>query len=148
MELYIEALRGLRYLHSNGFVHGDLKPTNIGINWKAAIILDVGSMIEVQPKGFIKSDPGCRGTIGFLAPEYEMGRYNEAVDVWSMGIILFMLTEGHHPWPLSKNPWRLENSHNQPQFHESYERSLRRLENDGTPKLLQGEALEFYTGIY
>ena len=48
------------------------------------------------------------GTPAFLAPEViELGRtgegYTRAVDVWSLGCILYVMLSGKHPFPLDRN---------------------------------------------
>jgi serine/threonine protein kinase len=140
MDLYIDALEGINFLHSHGYIHGDVKPQNIGINSKAAVILDMGGAAEFSSGDYITSSPGTRGSIGYLAPEYEMGRYNQAVDMWSMGVILFMLIEGHHPWAFSQNPWRPGNERLRPAFHIKYIESTNEIYNGSTLKLLKSRS--------
>ena len=122
------ALRGLKVLHDKSFLHRDLKPANIGFfdkKWQS-VILDVGSCRHVPKGEFLESTPGSIGTIGYLAPETEMGKYDHSVDIWAMGIILFELTYGYHPWKLAINPWRAgkENEKLRPGFERSYQEAV------------------------
>ena len=42
---------------------------------------------------------GKTGTVAYMAPEMLTGgAYNEAIDVWSLGVILFILLGGYHPF--------------------------------------------------
>lgn len=112
MALFRETLLGVEFLHSHKWIHGDLKPENIGIrslNPPQIVLLDLGSAIKIPSSGKIKPTPGCGGTVNYLASEREMDDYDEAVDIWSLGIVGFQLLHEHHPWRLAKNPWRREN---------------------------------------
>jgi len=131
MKLFLDALMGVEFLHSHRWLHGDLKPANIGIIGSRAILLDIDSAIQLGPGEVLKATPGRGGTVGYLAPEREMQSYGLEADVWSMGIIGFQLACGHHPWVLNVNPWR-HGSHfeeERPLFESHYEIVMRRLQN-------------------
>ncbi len=103
-------LDGLRYLHSVGITHRDLKPQNIlyyhpGADSKI-IITDFGlsTMCDSSrsPANYLmKTD--C-GTIEYMAPEViTRALYTNAVDMWSMGVITYIVLSGRLPFPLSGN---------------------------------------------
>lgn len=84
----------LRYLHRHGFLHLDLKPSNIIITAQQAKLIDLS--IAGRP------GPGRRGvgTPSYMAPEQVAGgSLSEATDVWGLGIVLFELATGQHPLP-------------------------------------------------
>lgn len=132
MQLFHDALKGLHFLHSHGWLHGDIKPANIGIIGARAVLLDIGTAIQLRPHALVPPTPGGGGTIWYLAPEREMQHYNYLVDVWSMGVIGYELTYGYHPWKLSKNPWRPGKEHEslRPVFHAKYREASHRLDRD------------------
>ncbi|KAI9682560.1 MAG: hypothetical protein M1822_006858 [Bathelium mastoideum] len=124
VNFFRDALQGVYFLHSHNWIHRDLKPANIGLSKSGATLLDFSDAVELQSRGFIEPTPGGHGTIGYLAPEYEIQNYNCLVDVWSIGIVGFQLFYGYHPWVLKENPWRDDKRHLQNDFNEMYRRAM------------------------
>ena len=59
-------------------------------------IADFGTSVLIQePNEMLKSKVG---TPFYIAPEVLSGRYNEKCDVWSAGVILFILLVGYPPF--------------------------------------------------
>jgi hypothetical protein len=139
--LFIDALRGVRFLHSQGWAHRDLKPQNIGWRDSRAVILDMGGAVRLLPNQYVRSEPGTKGTIPYLAPELEMGNYDRRIDTWSMGVILFELVYGHHPWKFFQNPWRPGHEHLRNIFHREYNKSIEKIRRETDPKLIQGKSV-------
>ncbi|XVF51561.1 hypothetical protein PTKIN_Ptkin04bG0194700 [Pterospermum kingtungense] len=89
----------VKYCHDNGIVHRDLKPENILLVTKSS-----SSPIKLADFGlaaYIKQGNSLRGTVGspfYIAPEVLTGVYNEAADVWSAGVILYILLSGMPPF--------------------------------------------------
>lgn len=80
----------MKYVHEAGIIHRDLKPSNILLDSKKHVkICDFGIMTINSDESHTKGI----GTSGFMAPEIEQGRkdYNEKVDVFSFGKILYYL---------------------------------------------------------
>ncbi|KAJ9462302.1 hypothetical protein DIPPA_09830, partial [Diplonema papillatum] len=93
-------VRGLEYLHSRGIVHRDLKPSNIVLSnadeWGTAKITDFGFARVV---GQDRNLTSTTGTHSFMAPEVMAGQvYGIAVDMWSLGVLLFYLLTGNLPF--------------------------------------------------
>mmetsp|Transcript_19920 Transcript_19920/g.28025 ORF Transcript_19920/g.28025 Transcript_19920/m.28025 type:complete len:333 (-) Transcript_19920:202-1200(-) len=92
----------LQYLHSIGIVHRDLKPENlIYANRDANSVIkitDFGLAKLKSPKSDNMMETAC-GTPGYVAPEVlKKQKYNNAVDVWSLGVILYILLCGFPPF--------------------------------------------------
>lgn len=108
--LFVQTLLGLSALHDCGWIHRDLKPTNLGVvelgERPFAIIMDEGQAIRQTPGGHTPCVRHC-GTVGYLAPELENGAfastYGKEVDIWSMGVVAYFLLVGEIPWSCQYN---------------------------------------------
>ena len=143
MQLFFDALCAVRFLHSHGWLHGDIKPANIGIDGNKAVLLDLGSAIHLSPGNKEPPIPGRGGTIWYLAPERELHSYDKLVDMWAMGVIGYELSYGYHPLKLKYNPWRRGSQYEQlrPDFQRMYAEAMRHLrrsevDEDGAPSSL------------
>ena len=90
----------MRYLHSFGIVHRDLKLENIMMNNQtdSAIpkIVDFGLSKIIGPKQ-TATEPF--GTLGYVAPEVlKKQPYSFSCDVWGIGCILYALLSGALPF--------------------------------------------------
>ena len=94
-------LQGIEYLSQNGVIHRDLKPENIMFknsnDLNSLVICDLGIAGELK-NIFSFIEDKC-GTLTFMAPEILMDRpYDNLVDIWSAGIIMYILESGGcHP---------------------------------------------------
>jgi calcium/calmodulin-dependent protein kinase I len=91
-------LESVAYLHDLGIVHRDLKPENIlcGEELEDLKIADFGLSKMVLPKE--RMDSAC-GTLSYVAPEVlTMTGYGKEADLWSVGVIMFLLLCGKLPF--------------------------------------------------
>jgi len=93
-----EVLQGLKYLHSMHRIHRDIKSDNVLLGTKGEIKLaDFGFAAQMTKDRRTRST--LIGTPYWMAPELISGSENgEGVDVWSLGIVLYELLEGHPPY--------------------------------------------------
>ncbi|KAJ0100458.1 hypothetical protein Patl1_20051 [Pistacia atlantica] len=97
--LFRHLMQVVLYCHEIGVVHRDLKPENILLATKAS-----SSPIKLADFGlatYIKPGQSLHGTVGspfYIAPEVLTGGYNQAADVWSAGVILYILLSGMPPF--------------------------------------------------
>lgn len=72
---FVEALRGVEFLHSHGWVHGDLKPQIIGISDHPtrAVLLDLGSAYQPGGNAELFGQPQSiqGGSVLYMPPEIE-----------------------------------------------------------------------------
>lgn len=113
--LYFQQLiSGVSFMHSKGVAHRDLKPENILLSESGILkIADFGMATMFEYKGARKQSSTMCGSPPYIAPEVlhcarqrerrapssEQTKYSaDLVDIWSCGVILFVLLVGNTPW--------------------------------------------------
>lgn len=94
-EYFFQILNGVNYLHKNHIVHRDLKPENIVFDGKVLKIIDFGTS---KMHDNAKNMKRCHGTPYYIAPEILKGSYDQKCDVWSCGVILYIMLSGYPPF--------------------------------------------------
>lgn len=93
-------LSALQHCHSENIVHRDIKPENILFDQNKNIVLvDFG--LAKQTKAVMDV---VAGTPYFMAPEVIDGKYQERCDIWSLGVVLYMLVSGTLPFNGTSKP--------------------------------------------
>jgi serine/threonine protein kinase len=88
-QLGLQLGSAIRYLHRNGFLHLDLKPSNVVADGGRAKVIDLSL---ARPPG---PAPAGIGTWCYLAPEQARGgELDAAADVWGIGVVLFEAATG------------------------------------------------------
>ena len=85
----------LAALHEAGYMHGDIKPSNVGFTSDGSPkLLDFGLARETSDAAATRG-----GTVRYLSPEVLSGRpADEADDVWSLCVMLHEIVSGEHPF--------------------------------------------------
>ncbi|CAI4038913.1 hypothetical protein SMKI_06G2650 [Saccharomyces mikatae IFO 1815] len=111
-EISRQILTAVKYIHSMGISHRDLKPDNILIEQDDPVLVKITDfgLAKVQGNGsFMKTF--C-GTLAYVAPEVIRGKdssaspdeyeerneYSSLVDMWSMGCLVYVILTGHLPF--------------------------------------------------
>ncbi|CAG9314539.1 unnamed protein product [Blepharisma stoltei] len=90
---------GVAYLHQNQICHRNIKPENILMhedeNGSYIKLSHFGSALQFEKNKQIK---GIHGSSYYISPEVLGGTYNENCDLWSCGVILYILLAGYPPF--------------------------------------------------
>jgi len=149
---------GIAYCHQNSICHRDLKPENYLLDTASGgaslKLIDFGLACRFEQG---KPMTSMVGTIEYTAPEVFLhGEYTEKRDVWSMGIVMFMLSTLRTPYSTAQQStlvWHISNCRLDMQWLDTrtYSSSLKKLicsmlngsglERPGAKELLRDPAL-------
>jgi len=94
-----QIISAVLYLHKHGFIHRDLKPENIIFETKdpksKIKVIDFGTSCSFEKGNKLKKK---LGTPYYIAPEVLKRNYDEKCDVWSSGVIMYILLCGYPPF--------------------------------------------------
>lgn len=94
-----QVMNAVLYCHSNGIVHRDIKSDNILFlenNIDSPIkLIDFGISLKFEKNTKLKDKTG---TVLYIAPEVLQGSYDEKCDIWSCGVLMYMMLSGVPPF--------------------------------------------------
>ncbi|MBX3268812.1 MAG: serine/threonine protein kinase [Sandaracinaceae bacterium] len=87
-------------------VHRDLNPANVMVSYDGAVKLIDFGIAKAATKVYETRAGVIKGTYGYIAPEQLVGttRVDRRADVFAMGILLYEMVVGHHPYDVSDEP--------------------------------------------
>ncbi|KAL8848798.1 MAG: hypothetical protein Q9221_006176 [Calogaya cf. arnoldii] len=112
--VFVQLFQGIKYLHERNIVHRDIKPENILLADKnlSVKLADFGLAKIIGEQSFTTT---LCGTPSYVAPEIlensRHRKYTRAVDVWSLGVVLYICLCGFPPFSdelySAENPYNL-----------------------------------------
>ena len=94
--IFKQMMSAINYCHKNGIVHRDLKPENLlylNKDKNSPIkVIDFGMSKRFDSKHFMSEKVG---TAYYISPEVLNGKYDEKCDIWSAGVILYIIICGY-----------------------------------------------------
>jgi serine/threonine protein kinase len=96
VEITCGILAGLGHLHSKLIIHRDLKPENILLQGETPRLADFGIARVIKSNSLSTI---AAGTPMYMSPEAFCGKRNVQTDLWSVGIIFYLLLTGYAPFP-------------------------------------------------
>jgi len=111
----IQAFHAIEHMHDGGLVHRDIKPENLLLSDKSN-----SATIKLADFGFAATCAGptalsdLLGTPEYMAPELVAlrdveGGYGKPVDIWALGVVLYILLSGIHPFQIEDEEQMLNN---------------------------------------
>jgi len=98
--MFSQLLGAISHVHENGYIHRDLKPDNVLLSSLDPIVL------KLTDFGLTRNADSATSAVGsqiYSAPEVFTGKYGQAVDMWSLGCILYALFNGNPPFYDAEN---------------------------------------------
>lgn len=102
VELIVQMLNALVYLHRRGITHRDLKPANVLVVGGQIKLLDFGLSVMHERTSQQDLATQTAGTLAYMAPEILMGEPGAApADLYAVGVMSYELFAGRHPFDTS-----------------------------------------------
>lgn len=100
INLLVQLLQAIAYLHRRGIIHRDLKPGNVLVVDGYVKVLDFG--LSIAEDTVSVGDNVLVGTPAYIAPEVLLGEpAREPADLYAVGVIAYEMLTGHHPFDTS-----------------------------------------------
>ncbi len=95
-----QVLDGMEYAHGKGVIHRDLKPANVMIKKDGTVkLMDFGIAAEAHRTIMtVTKTVETSGTLAYMAPEQQLGKFDEKSDIYSFGVMFYEMLTGELPF--------------------------------------------------
>lgn len=92
-QIVFELLDAVAYMHDHRVMHRDIKPNNIITNGRGTVIVDfnISKLVESYASSKV-------GTPRYMPPEVHTQGWNWTGDLYAVGLVLYEMLTGHHPF--------------------------------------------------
>jgi serine/threonine protein kinase len=103
LDLLVQILQALAYVHRRGIIHHDLKPANVVVTNEVKL-LDFG-LAKLHERSSVDEDYLTAGTLAYMAPEILAGARGDVTsDLYAVGMMAYEVFAGEHPYTLNHAP--------------------------------------------
>ena len=94
-EIVYQLLSALNHIHAVGLIHRDIKPENVMFDKRGGVVKFIDFGLACQ---FNSKKKEMAGTPYFIAPEVISHNYGQKCDIWSLGVVIYMMLTGRVPF--------------------------------------------------
>lgn len=104
LDLFVQMLQALAYVHRRGIIHHDLKPANVLVVRDEVKLLDFG-LAKLYERAHSDDEHLTAGTLAYMAPEILAGVGGDVTsDLYAAGMMAYEIFAGGHPFTVHHAP--------------------------------------------